>query len=114
MPGRHETPTPASPQALNGAACKATPAAVEAVDSPGHSIALLAVLLSSCALVLAPAVIAGISMIDPSALDQAVPWFQPLSPITSHIDHARLMLAAGSVVTVWSRRQGNHFDGSGP
>src|SRR6266850_2544232 len=115
MPGRYETHTPAPAQTLNGAgaAGKTTPAEVEGVLSPGHWIALVAVLVSACALVLGPAVVAGISMIDPSSLDQTASWFRPLSPITSQLDHARLLLAAGSVITVWSGRQGNELDGSG-
>jgi hypothetical protein len=113
MPGRYETPTHASPQTLNGAACKATLAVAEPVCPRRHPIALLAILVSASVLMLTPAVVAAVSMIDPSALDQTVSWFQPLSPITSHLDHARLMLAAGSVVTVWGGRQGNNFDGAG-
>jgi hypothetical protein len=62
---------------------------------------------------LTPAVVAGISMIDPSALDQTRSWFQPLSTITSHLDHAKLVVAAGSVVMFWSGRQGKKFQASG-
>jgi hypothetical protein len=101
MPGRDETTTPGSPQGLNGAACKGTPAAVESVCSTGRSIALVALLVFVCFLVVTPAVVAGISMIAPSAMDQTLSPFQWFSPITPHLDLARLVLAAGSVVMVW-------------
>jgi len=107
MPGRNEKTSPASAQRLNTAACKATPAAVEPVCSRGHSIALLAVLVSACVLVLTPAVVAAVSMIDSSALNQTLSWFQPLSPIASHLDHAKLAVAASSMAMVWRGRQGN-------
>lgn len=113
MPGRYETTTPGSPQGLNAAACKGTLAAVESGCSTRHSIALLAVLVGACGLVLTPAVVAGISMIDPSALDQTLSWFQPLSPIPSQLDHAKLVVAAGSVAMFWSGRHGNKLHASG-
>ena len=107
MPGRYEKTSPASPQGLSGVACDATPVAVEPACSRGRSIALLAVLVSACVLVVTPTVVAAVSMIDPSALDQTLSWFQPLSPIASHLDHVKLVLAAGSVVVVWSGRESN-------
>jgi hypothetical protein len=108
MPGRYEKTGSTYPERLNGAACKATSAALEPVCSRGHAIALLVVLVSACVLLLTPAVVAAISMIDPSALDQTLSWFQPLSPIASHLDHLKLVLATGSVAMVWSGWQGSH------
>jgi hypothetical protein len=112
MPGRDETTTPGSSQSLNEAACNGTHAAVESGCSTRHSIALLAVLIAACVLVLSPAVVAVISMIDQSALDHTLAWFQLLSPITSQLDHAKLVVAAGSVVMFWSGRQGNKLHAS--
>ena len=105
MPGRHEQTDPGFPQSLNVAACTAAPDAVETVPSRGRSIALLAVLISACTLVLTPAVVAAISMIDPRALDQTLSWFQPLSPIPSLLDDVKLVLAAGAVAAVSSGRR---------
>lgn|SRR5487761_36187 len=113
MSGRDETTTLGSPERLNGASCKGTPVAVESGCSTRHSTALLAVLVVAGVLVLTPAVVAGISMIDPSALDQTLSRFQPLSSITSQLDHAKFVVAAGSVVTFWSGRQGKKFQASG-
>jgi hypothetical protein len=113
MPGHYETTTAGSARRLNGAACKGTPAAAKSTCSARHSIALLAVLGSACVLALTPAVVAGISMVDPSALDQTLSWFQPLSPITSHLDHVKLVVAVGSVVLFWNGRQGKKSQASG-
>jgi hypothetical protein len=41
-----------------------------------------------------------------------LPWFQPLSRVTSLLDHAKLVVAAGSVVMFWSGRQGNRLQAS--
>ena len=110
MPGYHETTTAGSPQQLNGVACKGTPAADESMRSRAHSIALLSVLASACLLVLTPAIVAGISMVNPGALDQTSSWFQPLSSVTSHLDHAKLVLAAGAMVAAWSGPHADHVE----
>jgi hypothetical protein len=101
MPGCYETANSGSPQSLNGAAQEGTPAAVESVCSQGRSIALVAVLVFACLLVAGPAVVAGISMVNPGALDQTLAPLLWVSPITSHFDLAKLVVGAGSVVMVW-------------
>ena len=78
----------------------------------GHSVALLAILVAACVLMLTPAVVAAISMINPGVLDQTLSWFQPLSPVASHLDHAKLLLSAGSVVIVWSGRHDVDWSGA--
>jgi hypothetical protein len=113
MPGRDEATTLGFPESLSRASRKGTPAAIDPGCSTRHPIALLAVLVAACVLVLTPAVVASISMVDPSALDQALSRFQPLSPITSQLDHAKLVVAAGSVVIFWTGRKGKKFQASG-
>src|SRR6266850_5550918 len=101
MPGRYET-TAGPSQGLNGGTPEGTPAAVESFCSTGQTIALVGLLIFACLLVLTPAVVAGVSMISPSALDHSVSPLMWLSPITSHLDLAKFLVGAGSVVMVMS------------
>ena len=100
MPGRDETKSPGSPQGLDGTACRETPVAVEPIASTGQSIALVALLVCACVLLLSPATIAAISMVDATAFDQTSTWLQWLSPITSQLDHAKVIFAAASAFMV--------------
>jgi hypothetical protein len=100
MPGRYETTTAGPSQGLNEGAQNSTPDPVESVCSTGQTIALVALLVFACLLVLTPAVVAGVSMVSPSALEQAYTPFMWVSPITSHLDLAKLVVGAGSVVMV--------------
>jgi hypothetical protein len=101
MPGRYETTTSGSPQSLNGAAQEETSAAIESIGSKGRSIALVALLVFACLLVASPAVVAGISMVNPGALDQTPTPLQWVSPIASHLDLAKVLVGAVSVAMVW-------------
>jgi hypothetical protein len=100
MPGRDETKSPGSPQGLDGTACKETPDAVEPLASTGQSIALVALLVCACILVVSPAAIAAMSMVDATAFDQTSTWLQRLSPITSQLDHAKVILVGASAFIV--------------
>lgn len=77
-------------------------------DPPaGHPVALLAVLLFACLLLVTPAVVAAIAMIDAHALDSAYSWLQQFTPITTFLGAAKFLLAAGSVIVgLASRLQG--------
>jgi hypothetical protein len=88
-------------------------AAIESMVSPGHLIALVALLVATCLLMLTPAVVAGISIVDPSALVQPLSFFDRISPITSGVDYAKLVLPAGSVVMVWRVHEAMKRQGSG-
>ena len=104
MPGRYET-TAGPSQGLKGGAQGGSPVAVESICSAGQTVALVGLLILACLLVVTPAVVAGVSMISPGALEHTVSPFMWLSPITSHLDLARLVVGAGSVAMVMSSRE---------
>ena len=61
---------------------------------------MVAVLALACCLVAAPAIVAGISMVDPNSLDQATTWFRRFSVVMSYVDYAKIFVALGSVIIV--------------
>jgi hypothetical protein len=67
----------------------------------------MAILAVACSLVAAPAIVAGISMVDPDSLDQAFAWFERFSSLISYLDYAKIFVTLGSVTLVFRVPRGS-------
>jgi hypothetical protein len=75
--------------------------ASEPAGSSGTAIAVTAVLICAVLLMVCPAVIAAISMVDPGALGGASRWIQRESPTISYLDYAKVTLTLIAPIVIW-------------
>jgi hypothetical protein len=102
-----EATAPGLPRSLTRAPDSGAPGTVECSFSTGRSVALIAILAVACFLVTVPAIVAGISMVDPDSLDQAFAWFGRFSSLVSYLDYAKIFVTLGSVTLVFRVARGS-------
>ena len=94
------------PRSLTRAPGSGASDAVECSFSTGRSIALIAVLAVACSLLAAPALVAGILMLDPGSLDHVLAWFRRFSSLVSYVGYAKIFVAIVSAALVWGAARG--------